>query len=143
MHHPNRACRKITNHKLNLGFTEDANEMVLYTVWRNCVKDQLIARGFAPVGPKAANYPDADFLPIYTGMRTLRPASNYIMSAVAANDMQRLEDIEEAGVSLVKDSCWKLNNTKNQGNIRVPNPLIPTAQVVVVASLLPPGAPNQ
>ena len=143
MHRPNLGSRAISAHKLNLGFTEDPNEKVLYTVWRNCVKDQMIARGFAPPGRKATNFPDADFLPIYTGMRTLRPACDYIVSAVAANDMQRLENIEEAVVELVKDSCRKLNNTNNQGNMRVPNPLIPPAQVVVAVSLLPPGAPNQ
>ena len=104
MHRPNPAGRKITNNKLILGFTEDANERVLYMVWRNYVKDQMIARGFAPAGPKAANYPDADFLPIYTGMIILHPACDYIVSAVAPNDMQRLEDIDEAVVSLVKDS---------------------------------------
>ena len=113
MHCPNPGRRKIKNHKLILSFTEDANERVLYAVWRKCVKDQMIARGFAPAGLKAPNYPDADFLPIYTGMRTLRPACGYIISAVAAHDMQHLEDIEEALVSLVKDSYRKLNNTKN------------------------------
>ena len=98
MHRPNPGGRKITNHKLILGLTENANERVLYTVWRNCVKDLMIARGFAPEGLKAANYTDADFLPIYTGMSTLRPASDYIVSAVAPNDMQRFEDIEAAVV---------------------------------------------
>ena len=142
-HRPNPGGRKITNHKLILGFTEDRNERVLYPVWRNCVKNQMIARGFAPAGLKAANYTDVDFLPIYTGMRTLHPTCDYIVSAVAANDMQCLEDIEKAVVSLVKYSCQKLNNTKNQVNMRGPNPLILPAQVVVTASLLPPEASNQ
>ena len=47
-------------------------------------------------------FPDADFLPVFTGMRTLRPACHLIVSAVAANDMHHREDIEEAGVELVK-----------------------------------------
>jgi len=66
-----------------------------------------------------------------------------MVSAVAANDMHRLEDIEEVVVELVKDSCWKLNDTNNKGKIVVPNPAIPPRQVVVHASLLPPGASNQ
>jgi len=37
-------------------------------------------------------------------MRTLRPACDLIVSALAANDMHCLEDIEEAVVELVKDS---------------------------------------
>ena len=94
------------------------------------MKDQMIARGFAPLGRKAPNFPDANFLPIYTGMRTLRPACDYIVSAVAVNNMQRLENIEEAAVELVKDSCPKLNNTNNQGKMRVPIPLIPRRKLL-------------
>ena len=103
----------------------------------------MIARGFAPAGRTAKGFPDANFLPICTGIRTLRPACDLIVSAVAANDMHRLEDIEEAVVELVKDSCRKLNDTNNKGKMVVPNPAIPPGQVVVHASLLPPGAPNQ
>jgi hypothetical protein len=143
MHRANPGGRAISAHKLNLGFTDEPNQRLLYTVWRNCAKDQMIARNFAPVQRKAANFPDADFLPIYTGMRTLRPACDYIVSAVAANNLQRIVDIEEAVVELVKDSCRKLNDTNNKGRMIVPNPAIPPAQVVVHASLLPPGAPNQ
>ena len=84
----NPGGRRIKNHKLNLGFTKDVNERVLYTV--------------AP-----------DFLPIYRCMRTLYATSDYIVSAVAVNDMQRLENIQEAVVEVVKDSSRKLNNTNN------------------------------
>jgi len=66
-----------------------------------------------------------------------------MVSAVAANDMHRLEDIEEAVVELVKDSCRKSNNTNNKGKMRVPNPAIPPGEVIVHAALLPPGAPNR
>jgi hypothetical protein len=143
MHRTNPGGRAISAHKLNLGFTEEPNQMVLYTVWRNCAKDQMIARNFAPVQRKAANFPDADFLPIYTGMRTLRPACDYIVSAVAANNLQPIVDIQEVVVELVKDSCRKLNDTRNKGRMIVPNPAIPPAQVAVHESLIPPGAPNQ
>ena len=62
----------------------------------------MIARGFALAGRTAKGFPDADFLPIDTGMRTLRPACDLIVSAVAPNDMHRLEDINEEVVELVK-----------------------------------------
>jgi len=62
--------------------------------------------------------------------------------AVAANDMHHPEDIEETVVELVKDSCRKLNDTNNKGKMGVPNAAIPPGQVVLHASLLPPGAPN-
>jgi len=62
----------------------------------------MIARGYAPAGRMGKGFPDADFLPVFTGMRTLRPACHLIVSAVAANDMHHREDIEEAGVELVK-----------------------------------------
>jgi len=65
------------------------------------------------------------------------------MSAVAANDRHRLEDMEEAVLELVKDSCRKLNDRNNKGEIVVPNPAIPAGQVVVHALLLPPGTSNQ
>jgi len=143
MRRTNPGGRLVSAHKLNMGFTQVQAQKRLYTEWRDCAKDQMIARGFAPTNRLAQNFPDADFLPIYTGMRTLRPACDLIVSAVAANDMHRLEDIEEAIVELVKDSCRKLNDTNNKGRMVVPNPAIPPGQVVVHASLLPPGAPNQ
>ena len=115
----------------------------MYTEWRNCAKDQMIAKGFAPAGRTGKDFPDADFLPICTGIRTLRPACDLIVSAVADNDMHRLEDIKEGVVELVKDSCRKLNDTNTKGKMVVPNPTIPPGQVVVHAWFLPPGAPNQ
>jgi len=142
MHRTNPGGRAISDHKPNMGFIQVQAQKKMYTEWRNCAKDQMIARGFAPAGQTAKSFPDADFLPIYTGMRTLRPACNLIVSAVAANDMHRLEEIEEAVVELVKDSCQKLNDTNNKGKMVVPNPAIPPVQVVVHASLLLPGAPN-
>jgi len=143
MHRTNLGSLAISDHKLNMGFTQVQAQKKMYTEWRNCAKDQMTARGFAPAGRKAKGFPDAEFLPICTGMRTLRPACDLIGSTVAANDMHCLEDIEEAVVELVKDSCRKLNDTNNKGKLLVPNPAIPPGQVVVHASLLPPGAPNQ
>ena len=143
MHRTNPGGRAISDHKLNKGFTQGQTQKIIYTEWRNCANNQMIARGFAPAGRTAKGFPDAYFLPICTCMRTLSPACNLIVSAVAANDMHRLEDIEEAVVELVKDSCRKLNDTNTKGTMVVPNPAILPGQVIVHASLLPPGAPNQ
>ena len=142
MHRTNPDNRAISHHKLKMGFTQVQAQTKMYTEWRNCGKNQMIARGFAPAGRTAKDFPEADFLPICTDMRTLRPACDLMVSAVAGNDMHRLEDIEEAVVELVKDSCRKLNDTNNKGKMVVPNPALPPGQVVVHASLLPPGAPN-
>ena len=125
-----------------MGFTQVQAQKKMYTEGQNYAKDQMIASGFAPAGRTARDFPDADFLPICTGIRTLRPACDLIVSAVAANDMHRLEDIEEALVELVKDSCRKLNDTNNKGKMVVPNPAIRPGAVDVHVSLLPPGAPN-
>ena len=73
----------------------------------------------------AKGFPNPDFLPILTGMRILRPAGDLIISAVAANNIDRVEDIEKAVVEPAKDSCWKLNDTNNKGIMLVPNPAIP------------------
>jgi len=143
MHRTNPGGRAISDHKLNMGFTQVPAQKKMYTEWRNCTKDQMIARGFAPAGRTAKDFPDTDFLPICTGMRTFRPACDLIVSALKAIDMHRLEDIEEAVVELVKDNCRKLNDTNNKGKMVVPNPAIPPVHVVVHRSLLPPGAPNQ
>jgi len=143
MHRTNPGGRAISDHKLNMGFTQVQAQKKMYPEWRNCAKDQMIVRGFAPAGRTAKDFPDNDCLPICTGMRTLRPACDLIVGAVAANDMHCLEDIEEAVVELVKDSCRKLNDTNNKGKMVVPNPAIPPGQVVMHTSLLPPGAPNQ
>jgi len=98
MHRTNPDGRAISDHKINMGCTQVRAQRKMTTEWRNSAQDQMIARGFAPAGQTAKNFPDADFLPIYTGMRTLRPACNLIVCAVAANDMHRLVEIEEAVV---------------------------------------------
>ena len=143
IHRTNQGGRAISDHTLNMGFTQGQAQKKMYTEWRNCAKDERMERGFAPARRTAKGFADANFLPIYTCLRTLRPACDVIVSAGSVNDMQGLEDIEEGVVELVKDSCRKLNDTNNKGKMVVPNPAIPPGQVVVHASLLPPGAPNQ
>ena len=77
-----------------MGFIQVQAQNKIYTEWRNSEQDQMIARGFALVGQIAKGFPDADFLAIYTGMRTLHPAYDVIVSTVSANDMHHLEDME-------------------------------------------------
>jgi len=98
-----------------MGFTQVQAQKKMYTEWRKCAKDQRIERGFAPAWRTAKGFADADFLPIYTCLRTLPPACDVIVSAGSVNDMHGLEDIEEGVVELVKESCRKLNDTNNQG----------------------------
>jgi len=143
MHRTNPGGRAISDHKLHMNLTQVQAQKKMYTEWRNSAKDQMMVRGFAPAGRMAKSFPDADFLPICTGMRTLRPACDLIVPAVTANDMHRLEDIKEAVVEQVKASCRKLNDTNNKGKMVLPNPAIPSGQVVVGTLLLQPGAPNQ
>jgi len=143
MHRTNPGGRPISDHKLNMGFTPVQTQKTRYTEWHNYAKDQMIAKGFAPAGRTAKGFPDADFLPIYQGMRTLPPACDLIVSAVAANHMHHLEDIEKAVVELDKDSCRKLNDTNNKGKMIVPNSAIPPGQLIMHISLLPPGATKQ
>jgi len=130
MHRTNPGGRAISDHKLNMGFTQVQAQKKMYTEWRNCAKDQMMARVLGPAGRTAKSFPDAHFLTIYRGMRTLHPACD-ILSPVAANDRHHLGDIEEAVVELVKGSCRKLNDTNNKGKMVVPNPAIPPGQVVV------------
>jgi len=63
MHRTNPGGRAIRDHKLKMGFTQVHAQKKMYTEWRNCAKDQMIGRGFAPGGRMAKGFPDADFLP--------------------------------------------------------------------------------
>jgi len=46
----NPGGRSISDDKLNMGFTQVLAQKRMYTEWRNCAKDQVIARGVAPAG---------------------------------------------------------------------------------------------
>jgi len=50
MHRSNPVGRAISDHKLNIDFTQVQAQKKIYTAWRNCAKDQMIARGLAPAG---------------------------------------------------------------------------------------------
>jgi len=53
MHCTNPGSRAISDHKLNMGFTQAQAQKKMYTEWRKCAKDHMIARGFAPAGRTA------------------------------------------------------------------------------------------
>jgi len=142
MHRTNPGGWAVSGYRLNLGFTQVLAQKKIYTEWWNCAINQMIARGFVPAGWVGKDFPDADFLPMYTTIRTLGPACDLIVSTVAADYIHRLECNEKALVELVKHRSRKLNNTNNNSKMGVPDPPIPPRQVVVHPSWLPPGAPN-
>lgn len=61
-------------------------------------------------GPRAVSYPDANFQSIAKDMRRLRPASDQLATALAANNQARIQDNEEAVIPIVKDCARKLSN---------------------------------
>ena len=110
----NPDSRSTTLHKTNMGFRPGLKNPV-YKAWRDLAKDLMIARNYVP-GATVGIYPDADFQAIVAGMRRLRPACDELATASAANNLARIEDIDEAVVHLVKDCVTKLFNTiKTQG----------------------------
>ena len=143
MHGTHLGSRAICEHKPNMSFTQVQAAKKLYTQLRNCAKDQMLAMGIAPAGWMAKDSPDTDFLPIYTGMKTWRPAWDHMVSSVPAPDWNRVEDLKEAVVDLVKDGCYRFNDPNNQGKIVVPNAAIPARQVIMHALLLRPRATHQ
>ena len=135
--------RSTTLHKTNMGFGPGLKNPV-YKAWRDLAKDLMIARNYVP-GAKAGIYPDADFQAIVAGMRRLRPACDELATASAANNLARIEDIDEAVVYLVKDCVTKLFNTiKTQGPAAAQGqPGVPFAQVIVPGILLSTNIPAQ
>ena len=137
----NPQSRSTTNLKANMGIGGDANKH-LYAAWRDCAKDLMLARNYVP-GPRAMTYPDADFQPIVAGMRRLRPACDQLATASAANNLARIQDIDEAVVHLVKDCVRKLFNTVKTNGAPPGQPGVPFAQVIVPGILLSTNIPAQ
>jgi len=89
----------------------------LYGEWQKAVKDQMLARSVR----KVRTFLDHHFQQIVAGMRILHPASNSLVTAVAANNRAIMRQIDEAVVQLVKDSGVKLGATlKNRSTGLVP-----------------------
>jgi len=140
----NPGGRSTTDHKLNMGFLMDNPGKAQYNTWWNIVNDLMIARNFVP-GATAMNYPDANFQPIFAGMRRLRPVCYQLARASAANNQQRMQDIDEAVVHIVKDCARKLFNTWMTHPHAPPQgqPGVCFAQVIVPGVLLSTNNPAQ
>ena len=105
------------------------------------MKDQTTAQNFVPPNVKPANYPEADFLPIYTGMRALLPEWHLIPTTVAANNQADIREVKEVVVDIIKDRVKKLQDT-NKRAMGVPaSLLLAPAQMTLDPTLQPPGAP--
>jgi len=128
----NPGGRSTTEHKLNMGFLMDNPGKAQYNAWRNIVKDLIMARNFVP-GATAMNYPDANFQPIFASRRRLGPVCDQLATASAANNQQRIQDIDEVVIDIVKDCARKLFNTwmTHPHAPRQGQPGAPFAQVIV------------
>ena len=62
---PEAGKRKIKTHKAFIGITDDAAGEALYAHWRETVKDEMLARNYDDIN----QFPDAEFLQIFAGMR--------------------------------------------------------------------------
>jgi len=136
--------RSTTDHQPNMGFLMDNPGKAQYNARGNIVKDLMIGRNFVP-GSTVMNYPDADFQPIFAGMRRLRPVCDQLATASAANNQQRMQDIDEAVVHIRKDCARKMFNTWMTHPQAPPQgrPGVPFAQVIVPGVLLSTNNPAQ
>ena len=102
----------------------------------------MLARNYADIH----KFPDVEFEQIVAGMRRLLPVRNVLATMPAANNIHLMQEIEEGVIQLVKDCRKKLTNTLGK---RVPgtpppgNPGVLPAQVIVLGTILPQGAPAQ
>ena len=104
------------------------------------MKDQMTAQNIVLSNDNPATYPGVDFLPMYTGMWALLPASDIIANATAANNKAHKTDVEEAVVDVIKDCVKKLQDTKTGANGVLANPGLAPAQETLDPTLLHPGA---
>jgi hypothetical protein len=98
--------RRINQYKTSLNFGTARDDPV-YKAWRNAVKDQLSARNYTDIN----SLPNGDFREIWEGMRRLRPACDLLVAADAANNIQRIQEIDDAIIQLIKDAGKKLTHT--------------------------------
>src|SRR5437879_4159394 len=69
--------RKLSEHKVSMGFTLTVQGKDLYRQLRKAVKNQLLARNFTTLG----TLPDHDFQQIKEGMRRLYPVCDSLVNA--------------------------------------------------------------
>jgi len=131
--------RNNRDHKISIGIP---NNNHLYGEWQEAVKNQMLARGIR----KILTFPDQHFQQIVGDMRTLRPACDSLVTAVATNNRARMRQIDEPVVQLVKDCGVKLRTTvKNRSTGLAPLGKHGTLydQMMLRDRLLSPNTPDQ
>ena len=124
--------QSISDHKVSIGIPDD-NQW--YSQWWEAVKEQIVAWGIR----KIRTFPDIQFQQIFASMRTLRPACDRLVTAVAANDLAGMWDIDEAVVLPGKDCGVKLRTTirnRSKGAPQVGQQGVPCAQIMLSDQLL-------
>jgi len=135
--------QSISAHKLAIGFPHHPihKPPPEYMCWLDAVKDQMLAWGYISDN---WHFPDAEFQQIVGGMRRLKPASDELATASAANNIASMQEIDEAVLQWVKDCGKKLANTiRTNNHVPAPGPGVPPAHVIVWPMLLPLNAPPQ
>jgi len=112
-----------------------------YLCWWDAVKDEMLDRGYISDN---WHFPHPKFQQIVEGMRRMKPACDELATALAANNMASMQEIDEAGLQLVKDCGKKLANTiRTNNHVPPPGPGVPPAQVILRPMLLALNAPPQ
>jgi len=120
---------KVTKHKLSMGNPAGDIEDSINSTWWDTVKNQMIVTGYLTV---LHDFPDVEIQQIVAGFRRMRPACDELDTASAANDVPRMQEIDEAVVQQVKDCGKMLTNTIKRPNKPLPQvPGVPPAQVTV------------
>ena len=78
------------------------------------------------------HFPDAEFQQIVERIRRLKPVCDKLATALAANNMASMQEIDEAVLELVKECRKKLTTTiKNNDEVPPPSPGVPPTQVIM------------
>ena len=123
-----------------MGLTLTVHSKDLYRQWRKAVKDKLLARNFTTLG----TLPDHDFQQIVEGMRRLRPVCDFLVNASTANNVLRMQEIDEAVIQMVKDCGRKLRDSLALRPPALHPPGVPAVvpgHLIVPPTLRPQGAP--
>ena len=111
----------------------------IYSTWRDTVNNQMLARGYLT---DLHHFADIEFQQIVTGVRPLRPVCDELATALTANDIPRIQEVDETILQLIKDCGKRLTNTIKRPNKPFsPVPGVPPAQVAVLDMLLPANPP--
>jgi len=111
----------------------------IYGGWQDAVKDHILPIGYQT---DLDHFPEAEFLQIVAGFWQLRPASDELATASAANKIPGRQEMDEGGVRLVKDCGKKLTNRiKLKDKLFPPVPGVHPAQVIIRNIFLAANAP--